>query len=213
MRKDLSTVDLIIFGDFGVLTGAPFIDGKPLHMLPGRVEYLAHLREERARRGLPELKYAVMGNKGGVAYAIQSEEEAAAEVEWTAQQIGAVAWRVCFAHPTPKPGLERYAEPALLADRKPQPGMIYELLRKLNVPKERVLVVGSYADDCRAAKAAGMAYEVTGIFFARADQAEARAFVARVEQVAAAAQASLQSDVELGPVEENFDLIVDGGEQ
>jgi histidinol phosphatase-like enzyme len=166
-RIDLEAISLIIFGDFGVLTNTPFRDYAPLHMLPGRVEYLTRLREERMRAG-GALLYAVAGNKGGVAFGIQSEEEAEAEVRWTAEQIGAETYAVCFAHPEPAPGYEEYAYPEQLKRRKPAPGMLEEIIAQLGVPRERVLVVGNFADDCRGAKNAGLAWEVTGVFFAGA---------------------------------------------
>ena len=169
-KIDLDNVELIIFGDFSVLTNTPFLDKQPLHMLPGRVEYLAQLRKDRAQRGGPELQYAVVGNKGGVAFGIQTEDEAEAEVAWTAEQIGAATYAVCFAHPAPAVGFERYAAPELLANRKPSPGLLVHIIEMLCVAKERVLVVGNYADDCRAAKSLGLAYEITGVFFAKAEQ-------------------------------------------
>lgn len=168
------SVELVIFGDFGVLTNTPFRDGGPLAMLPGRVERLTQLREERAREGGPDLRYGVMGNKGGVAFGIQTEEEAIEEVRWTAEQIGAAAYAVCFAHQSPAAGFGRYAAPELLAYRKPQPGMIEQIRIQLDIAKEHVLVVGNYADDCRAAKAAGVAWQLANVFFATAG-ADARA--------------------------------------
>jgi histidinol phosphatase-like enzyme len=168
MKHNLDEFDLIIFGDFGILTNTPFRDHQPLSMLPGRVGFLAKLRQERVRRGLPELKYAVAGNKGGRAFGKQTEQEAEAEVRWTAEQISAATYRVCFAHPTPAPGYEAYADPEELKRRKPETGMLEEIIAQLGTPRERVLVVGNFADDCRAAKAAGLAWEVTNVFFAGA---------------------------------------------
>jgi len=168
---DLDTIDLIIFGDFGVLSNTPFRDGQPLSMLPGRIEYLAHLREERRRAGGAPLFYAVTGNKGGVAFGLQSEEQAEAEVRWTAEQIGTTVYRVCFAHPTPAAGFEHYAEPDALKRRKPAPGMLEEIIAQAAIPRERVLVVGTYADDCRAAQAAALAWMPTRSFFAKTTNA------------------------------------------
>lgn len=177
---NLDDVELLIFGDYNILTNAPFRDHAPLALLPGRKEYLAYLREDRRLRGMAELQYAVTGNKGGVALGLQSEEEAEAEVRWTAEQIGANGFAVCFAFPDPYPGLERYKAPELLALRKPAPGMIEQLIRELGVPKERVLVVGTYSDDCRAAKSAGVAWQVHGEFFREAERFASKA--PRVDQ-------------------------------
>lgn len=167
---DLDPYSLIIFGDFSVLTNAPFKDRQPLHMLPGRVEYLTKLREGRARLGGPELLTAVTGNKGGVAFGLQSEAQATEEIRWTALQIGAVTFEVCFAHPHPAEGYERYAALELLSFRKPKPGMINKIIEQLKVPRERVLVVGTYADDCKMAIAASVTWQTTRDFFGEAEQ-------------------------------------------
>ena len=167
---NLDEKTLVVFGDFGVLTNTPFRDKAPLSMLPGRAEYLAWLNEDRAQRGGPELQYAVMCNKGGVAFGLSSEAEAKAEAKWTAEQIGAKIYKVCFAHPNPTEGYEQYADADMLKGRKPEPGMLLEILKQLGVSKEKALVVGNYADDCKAAMAAGVAYEVASKFFRDAEQ-------------------------------------------
>jgi phosphoglycolate phosphatase-like HAD superfamily hydrolase len=46
---------------------------------------------------------------------------------------------------------------------------------QVDIPRERVLVVGTYTDDCRAAQAAGLAWMPTGSFFEQSKTAEARA--------------------------------------
>jgi hypothetical protein len=165
--EELDHIKLIIFGDFGVLSSTPFKDGQPLHLLPGRQKYLAWLQQDRAERGIEEpLLYAVRGNRGGVAFGIQTQDEAHQEVAWTAEQIGSGLFRVCYAHPTPAVGYAQYADPAELYRRKPKPGMLEELLAETGVSKEQALVVGVYADDCVAAQALGVRWCVTGTFFA-----------------------------------------------
>lgn len=159
---DLALIRLIIFGDFGVLTNTPWKDGGPLAMLPGRCEHLAALKARH-----PHLKYAVFGNKGGVAFGIQTEDQAREELRWTAEQIGAEAFAVSFAHPTPKPGFEQYANPELLALRKPAPGMILQLKEQFGLPANQILVVGD-TEDRRAALAAGCAWQWHKEFFAPA---------------------------------------------
>jgi histidinol phosphatase-like enzyme len=169
-HEELDSTRLIIFGDFGVLTNTPFQDGQPLHMLPGRVKYLAYLQQDRAERGIEPLQYAVTGNKGGVAFGIQTQDEARQEVAWTAEQIGTGLFRVCFAHPKPAAGYERYRDPVELRRRKPEPGMLEEIIEEAAVAKDKesVLVVGTYADDCTAGIALGVRWNVTGKFFAPA---------------------------------------------
>jgi len=165
---DLNKIDLIIFGDFNVLTTAPFRNGGKLEMLAGRVAYLANLRADRERRGVPMIHYAITANKGGVPYGLQTEEQALAEVQWTAAQIQTPFYAICFAHPTPVAGFEHYAAPELLANRKPAPGMLEMLLAQTGIAREKTLVVGTYSDDCKAAMAAGLAWQTTNTFFREA---------------------------------------------
>lgn len=170
-QKDLDTKTLLIFGDFGVLTNTPFKDGGPLALLEGRKEALTWLQEDRARRGIAPVRCAVAGNKGGVAWGMQTEEQATEEVAWTAEQIGSDLYAVCFACETTKAGYERYADPELLKRRKPDVGMIEELIERAGVPRAAVLVVGNYADDYRAAQRAQVQGEHSGRFFADVEMA------------------------------------------
>lgn len=170
MLTNIDTCDLIIFGDFGVLTNTPFKDHQPLHMLPGRAEYLAFLQEERRQRDLAPRHYPVVGNKGGVAWGSQTEEEATEEVRWTAEQIGSKIYRVCFAYPRTKEGLEKYATPDMLKRRKPRPAMFQEVIEELRVPYNRVLIVDHYADSFTAARKLGTLWEAPGTFFAEAER-------------------------------------------
>jgi histidinol phosphatase-like enzyme len=172
MQISVDTYQLIIFGDFSVLTNVPFRDGLPLHMLAGRLEFLANLRQARRECGGPDLQFAVAANKGGVPFGLQTETEATEEVRWTSEQIGASAFAVCFAHPSPKPGYEQYALPELLKRRKPQPDMFEEIIAQLGVPRTCVLIVGNFSDDCRAAKLAGLAWQTTGLFFRDTERSE-----------------------------------------
>lgn len=167
---DLKEVELIIFGDFNVLTTAPFRNNGKLEILTGRLPYLASLREDRERRGVPMIRYAITANKGGVAYGLQTEEQALAEVQWTAEQIQTPFYVLCFGHPTPAAGLERYASPELLANRKPAPGMLEMILVQTGIAREKTLVVGTYSDDCKAAIAAGLAWQTTNTFFREAER-------------------------------------------
>jgi hypothetical protein len=160
---------LIIFGDYGVLTNTPFKDNAPLAMLPGRVEYLAWVQEDRRQRCGSELHYAVAGNKGGAAWNKHTEEEGAEELRWTAEQIGSTHYAVCFGCPTCAPGFERYTTPEMLARRKPEPAMFRELAEQIGVPFERVLVVDHYTDAFRATKALGMTWQAPAAFFRDAE--------------------------------------------
>src|SRR4051812_27169503 len=105
---NIDNYDLIIFGDYGVLTNTPFKDNAPLAMLPGRAGYLAWVQEDRRQRELPALHYAVVGNKGGAAWGKHTEDEGEEELRWTAEQIGSTQHSVCFGCPTCAPGFEKY---------------------------------------------------------------------------------------------------------
>lgn len=161
---------MIILGDFGVLTPAPFRNNGKLEMLPGGVEYLNELVEQRKQANGPSLRYAIMGNKGGVAYGLQTEDQAKEELRWAAKQIQAVAWVACFAHPTPAKGLERYADPKELLNRKPEPAMIEYLIQHLGVERTKVLIVGNYGGDGKAAIAANLPWRATSAFFKEAER-------------------------------------------
>lgn len=175
MLTNIDTCDLIIFGDFGVLTNTPFKDHQPLHTLPGRAEYLAFLQEDRRQRDLAPLHYAVTGNKGGVAWESQTEEEATEEVRWTAEQIGSKLYRVCFALPHPQVGFEKYAAPDMLKRRKPRPAMFQEVIEELGVEPGRVLIVDHYADSFTGSRKLGTLWEAPGTFFAEAERYKAPA--------------------------------------
>jgi len=94
---------------------------------------------------------AIASNQGGVAFGIFSADEAELLVKAAADYIGAVAYRVCFCHPRGKVApynVESY-------NRKPQPGMLKELMDELGFTPDNTLVVGDWATDQEAARAAG----------------------------------------------------------
>lgn len=171
MQPNIDKFSLVIFGDYGVLTNTPFKDHEPLHLLPGREEYLAWVQEDRHQRGLPPLHYAVAGNKGGVAWGKHTEAEGEAELRQTAEWIGTDLYAVCFGCPTCAPGLERYTTLEMLARRKPSPVMFRELAEKVNVPLDRVLIVDHYRDGFKAAQELGATWAGPGRFFAHAQAA------------------------------------------
>lgn len=168
-RINIDNYDLIVFGDYGVTTNTPFKDHKPLHVLPGRAEYLAWVQEDRRQRGLPTLHYAVCGNKGGVAWGKHTEAQGEEELRWTAEQIGSEHYAVCFGCPTSAPGFEKYTTLAALARRKPAPAMFRELAEKVGVPFERMLIVDHYADAAKAARELGATLQAPGVFFKDAE--------------------------------------------
>lgn len=159
--------DLIIFDMNGTLTNTPFIDKQPLHLLPGRKEHLAALREAYKRDGYgnPAPSYAIASNQGGVAFGFISEQEARDEVGEIAHWIGTSIYEVSFGHPKPKAGYEKYATEAMLARRKPAPGMLNMIMARLQIQPENTLMVGDMMEDKQAAQAAGIDFQWAREFF------------------------------------------------
>jgi hypothetical protein len=167
---DLAQYDAILLGDFGVTTTTPWKDNTPLAMLPGRAEFLAFLQADRQLRGLTPLIYGVCGNKGGVPWRKQTEDQAREELRQTAAWIGTQHYAVCFGCPTCAMGFEKYTTPEMLARRKPSPVMFRELAEQMGVPLARVLIVDHYQDSFQASKALGCGWIAPSSFFAGAAQ-------------------------------------------
>lgn len=165
----IDAFDLIIFGDYNVLTNTPFKDNRPLHMQPGRAEYLAWVQEDRRQRVGTPLYFAVAGNKGGVAWNKHTEAEGREELRWTAEQIGSTHYEVCFGCPTCAAGFERYTTPEMLTRRKPNTVMFHELAERLGVDPKRVAIVDHYADGYKAIHEFGCLIP-PGLFFKYAEQ-------------------------------------------
>jgi D-glycero-D-manno-heptose 1,7-bisphosphate phosphatase len=106
---------------------------------------------------------AVASNQGGVAFGIFSADEAELLVKSAAEYIGAVAYRVCFYHPKGKvsPWNQEHR------NRKPQPGMLIELMQQFQVMPENTLMVGDWQSDKEAADAAGCDFRWAHEMFGR----------------------------------------------
>lgn len=134
---------LVIFDADGTLT--PQRDGScgpfEQRLLPGVAEKCAELRA------------------GGAVFGIASNqstrrpaEEVNAQLEWTAEQIGVapeMAW--C----------------AMGMCRKPDPGVLLEIMRLANIAPERTLFVGDQDTDRQAAENAGCDFAWSGEYFSR----------------------------------------------
>lgn len=149
---------LYIFDLNGTLTNTPFIDHKPLALLPGRAEKLAELIKQGA-------ELAIASNQGGVAFGFTSEKEAEAEVAKIARMVGAAYYRVAFGHPKPARGYEQYASDAHLKMRKPAPGMLISIKREACLPLDDLVMIGDRREDEEAARAAGIAFILANDFF------------------------------------------------
>jgi D-glycero-D-manno-heptose 1,7-bisphosphate phosphatase len=157
-KSDAIKPELIIFDMNGTLTNTPFIDKQPLAILPDRKEILASFLEEG-------IKLALVTNQGGVAFGFTTEEEATQEVREIAQELGIEFFSVCFAHPKPKAGYERYGSPEMLSRRKPEAGMLLEAMQYYGVSPEKTFMIGDMEDDKQAAKAANVRFFWADDFF------------------------------------------------
>lgn len=108
---------------------------------------------------------AVASNQGGVAFGIFSVEEAEALVQASAIYIGAADYRVCFHHPAGKVAPYNTEHP----NRKPQPGMLIELMNSLGFEPANTVMVGDWQTDKEAAEAAECHFEWANDFFGRND--------------------------------------------
>jgi len=115
---------------------------------------------KRAVRLANELGYYVfvVTNQAGVARDFYTEEDVCALHKWMAGQLreeGAAIddWRYCPFHPDGVNKAYRSAH----SWRKPEPGMLLDILDSWPVHRERSLLVGDNESDCAAARAAGIA--------------------------------------------------------
>lgn len=106
---------------------------------------------------------AIASNQGGVAFGIFSADEAELLVSSAAAYIGAAAHRVCFYHP------KGHVAPWNMEhrNRKPQPGMLIELMQQLNFTPANTIMVGDWKSDQEAAQAAGCGFIWAHEFFGR----------------------------------------------
>lgn len=110
-------------------------------------------------------KIAVASNQGGVAFGIFSADEAELLVQAAAEYISADAYKVCFYHPKGHvaPWNQEHHT------RKPQPGMLVELMAQFNKQPSDTIVVGDWKTDQDAAEAAGCQFIWANKFFERDD--------------------------------------------
>ena len=99
----------------------------------------------------------VVTNQAGVARGHYEEEDVAALHRWIGEELryeGAAIddWRYCPYHP--EGTVERYR--STHAWRKPEPGMLQDLMVSWPVDRERSILIGDKESDCEAARAAGV---------------------------------------------------------
>ncbi len=108
---------------------------------------------------------AIASNQGGVAFGIFSADEAELLVAAANQYIGGDAYRVCFYHP--KGHVAPYN--AEHVNRKPQPGMLVELMHELGFLPSETVMVGDWESDKKAAEHARCGFIWAHEFFGRVD--------------------------------------------
>ena len=99
----------------------------------------------------------VVTNQAGVARGHYEEEDVAVLHRWIGEELrseGAAIddWRYCPYHPDGTVERYRSAHPW----RKPEPGMLLDLMNSWPVDRERSILIGDKESDCEAARAAGI---------------------------------------------------------
>ncbi|MFT9382254.1 MULTISPECIES: HAD-IIIA family hydrolase [unclassified Gluconobacter] len=99
----------------------------------------------------------IVTNQSGVARGLYSEEDLHALMNWVIGVVRAHGgtiddWRYCPIHP--EAVVERYRGNS--PDRKPEPGMILDLLRRWELDPECCVIFGDQLSDMQAASAAGI---------------------------------------------------------
>lgn len=128
-------------------------------LLPGVSEKISWLK----RQGY---KIALASNQGGVAWGFISYAQASALMADAAAKVGADAYRFCphDARAIRKP--DAVAEYAVACKcRKPEPGMLIELVRQFEVTPAETLYVGDREEDRDAAERAGVRFVWAHEFF------------------------------------------------
>lgn len=155
-------------------------DFAPVELLPGVAETWKRLRWETGNN------LAIVTNQAGVAFGFTSEDDvilkfqrvaSALGYDWIEVHYGAdeplemeslvpggegvLVFHVCYTHP--KASVERYQEDNLVSDRrKPSPLMIREAMER---QEGWPIFVGDSAEDEKAARNAGIAFQWAGEFF------------------------------------------------
>lgn len=126
------------------------------HWMPNRLCVIERLKQDGRF-------VTCTANRGGVAFGIGTVEEEEAQMKRIAFLSGLDDYRVCYAHERAETAQFRRG----LDRRKPNPGMLEELLASYSIEPAEALVVGEYAEDMQAAYALGIAFVRADIFFGR----------------------------------------------
>lgn len=126
---------------------------------PGVIDKLAELRSAGHQ-------IAIATNQGGVAWGLISRAQAYRLAHDAGEKVGGVdAIAVCCYDPkaTGRYASKRYAQDS--ARRKPHPGMLLDLMRRLGYARPETILVGDSETDEQAALAAGVQFIDAADFF------------------------------------------------
>ena len=103
----------------------------------------------------------VATNQGGIAHGLYGEGDVRALHDWMAGELKAAGARIdAFVYSPFHPEGTVAAYRADAPCRKPNPGMILDLLARFPVDRQRTVMIGDRASDMQAAAAAGIAGEL-----------------------------------------------------
>lgn len=159
LDRDGTLVDVVRDEETGVVSVA--FHPAQLRLLPGVVEGLTRLAEAGFVLGIATNQPGPA--KGQISVAAVERTNQALVDELAQRGIVIAAVEVCMHHPTGGPG----GLPELVGPcdcRKPRPGMLLALVRRLGLDPARSYMVGDSPDDVRAARAAGLR---AGLVFSR----------------------------------------------
>jgi len=155
---------LIIFDVDGTLvttkSGATFRkSADDWQWLPGRLERLRELQGQG-------VKLALASNQGGVAFGYLLMQDVIIEFYKMMDDCQFDSIRICFYHPNAS--IEAFRQDSPM--RKPEPGMLVEIMQEQDVSAIDTLMVGDRPEDEGAAKAAGIDFMWAKDFFGDSDE-------------------------------------------
>lgn len=173
MEKESLPVSLYIFDKDGTLVQylTTRIGVKRAALTPEDQVLIPRVYEKLARLRAAGHKIAISSNQTSVAKGLITLKQAEALMENCASKIGgAHAWAMSPFDPHGKPKLKGRPNPYARDDpsRKPNPGMILDLMSTLHASPQETIVVGDSKVDRGAAEAAGARYIRAKEFFKKA---------------------------------------------
>jgi D-glycero-D-manno-heptose 1,7-bisphosphate phosphatase len=133
------------------------------------VKVLEGRRERIEALAVHDHRFALATNQAGVALGYQTERDVYLKMGRVAGELECfygAPWslHVCMHHPEAKDA--RWALPAPIFRRKPEPGLLLEAMEAHGAVREYTCFVGAMESDAEAAKRAGVSYVQADEFFA-----------------------------------------------